>query len=65
MSSANTLANPLTIMTILASHHPPPSCDIMAVLPYPDPADGVQVHHPTHIILVGNNEEEEKHKIRP
>ena len=42
MSRAN-LSNPLTIMHILANHHPPPTPCILADLPNPDPANGVQV----------------------
>jgi hypothetical protein len=44
MSHAN-LSNPLTIMHILANHHPPPTPIILADLPNPDPANGVQVQN--------------------
>ena len=44
MSRAN-LSNPLTIMHILANHHPPPTPSILADLPNPDPANGVQVQN--------------------
>ena len=38
------LDNPITIMHILANNHPPPTQSILADLPNPDPAHGVQVH---------------------
>ena len=44
MSCANPIANPLTIMHILANHHPPPYPSITAVLQTQDPDNGVQVH---------------------
>ena len=40
MSRANLIPNPITIMHILANHHPPPSPGIMAALPNPDPTMG-------------------------
>ena len=44
MGSAS-LSNPITIMHILANHHPPPTLSILADLPNPDPANGVQVQN--------------------
>ena len=46
MNRANPIANPITIMHILANHHPPPTQNIMAVLLNPDPAVGSRSTNP-------------------
>ena len=47
------LANPITIMHILANNHPPPTQSILADLPTPDPVNGVQDHNPPLTNLTG------------